>query len=101
MGGNSAIQGGVDLQNSRDAADARENAILLGENGASGELRRIDRGVAGRVARGAIFEQRVLDNGGKATRIPIHWTTVLGSQFLLGLSAVSCQLSVQFVQLAF
>src|SRR5271165_2350018 len=72
MGSHRAIQGGIHVQNAGDAADARENAVLLGENRSRGTLVRINAGIAGGVARRAILQQRVLDNRGDASAIPVH-----------------------------
>ena len=39
----------------------------------------INAGIAGRIAGGAIFQQRVLDDGGNATSVPVHRSVVVGS----------------------
>ena len=61
MGNDGAIEGSIHFEDSRDGAHTRENALLLGQNSARRALRRVDAGVAGRIARGSVFEQRVLD----------------------------------------
>ena len=63
----SAVERGVNIENARHAADAGENAILLGEDGRRRALVGIDAGVAGRIARGPVFEQRVLEDRGDAS----------------------------------
>src|SRR5580698_10212793 len=67
-----AIQFRVHVENAGHAADPGQDAILLREDGASGTLIRIDTGVAGGIARGPVFLERVLDDGGDASAIPVH-----------------------------
>jgi len=71
-----AIERGVDIENARHAADSRENAILLSENGGRGALVGIDAGVAGGITRGPVFEQRILDDGGDASAVKVHKAVV-------------------------
>jgi len=70
--GDGAVEVGVDVKNAGDAANAGESAILLGKHGARRALVGIDAGIAGGIARGPVFLQRVLDNGGDASAIPVH-----------------------------
>ena len=67
-----SIEHRINIQNARHAADSGENAILLGDDGSGRALAGIDAGIAGRVAGGAIFQQRVLDNGRNAATVPVH-----------------------------
>src|SRR5208283_5369836 len=69
---NGAVERGVDIENAADAANAGENAILLGQNRRRGALIRVDAGVAGGVARSPVFEQRVLENCGDASATKVH-----------------------------
>ncbi len=62
-----AVERRIDIENARHAADARQNAFLLGENRRRRPLVGIDAGIAGRIARRPVFEQRVLDNRGDAS----------------------------------
>ena len=57
-----AIERGVDVENSGNASEAGENALLFGDDGCRGALVGIYAGVTGRVARRAIFVQRILEN---------------------------------------
>src|SRR5579872_6070685 len=70
------VDGGIELliniENAGDTAEAGENAILLGENRRNGALVWINAGRTGGVARGAIFLQRVFDDGGQPPIIPFH-----------------------------
>src|SRR5208337_1519164 len=81
----SAIEGGVDIEDAGNYTDAGENAIFLGEDGGRGALIGIDAGVAGGVARGPVFEQRVFDDRGDASTVKVHdygsQLPVLSSQF--------------------
>src|SRR5947209_14947200 len=72
MGSYSAVQRSVDIEDSRNAADSRQNAILFGNDGRGGPLIGVNAGIAGRIAGGAVLQQGILDNGGRASRIPIH-----------------------------
>ncbi len=62
-----AVERGVDVENPRHAAEAGQNALLLGDNRRRSALVGIDAGVAGRIARRPIFVQRVLQNRGNAS----------------------------------
>ncbi len=75
MRSDGAIEGGVNVEDAGDAADAGENAILFGENGGGGALVGIDAGVAGGVAGGAVLEQRVLNDRSDASAVEVHKTT--------------------------
>src|SRR6185437_4987276 len=70
--GHSAVDQRINVQNARDASDARKNTILFGQNGGRGPLVGINAGVAGGIMRGPVFEQRVLQNCCEASAIPIH-----------------------------
>src|SRR5581483_8669493 len=72
VGSHGAIECGINIQNPACAADPRQNAILLGENGGGSALVGINAGVAGGVARGAILEERILQNRRKSPAIPVH-----------------------------
>ena len=61
-----------------NATDAGQNAILLGQNRARRALVGIDAGVAGRIPRGPVFEQRVLQDRGNAPAVPIHRSVASG-----------------------
>jgi len=61
-----AVERGIDIENARDRPNASENAILLGNHRANGALVGIDAGIAGRIARCPVFEQRILKYGGDA-----------------------------------
>ena len=67
-----AIQRGIHVENARHAADPGQNAILLREDGAGGALAGIDAGIAGGIAGRAVFEQRVLENRGNPSAVPVH-----------------------------
>ena len=62
-----AIERGVNVENARNAAEAGDNALLLGEDGGGSALIGIDAGVAGGIARGAVLGERVLQNGRDAS----------------------------------
>jgi len=61
-----------DIEDAGDGADPGENAILLGADGRLRLLQGIDAGGSSGVARGVIFRQRVLEDGGNTARIPVH-----------------------------
>ena len=60
--GDRTIERGVYIEDASDASDAGQNAILLGQDRCRRPLVGIDAGVAGRIARRPVFEQRVLEN---------------------------------------
>ena len=70
--GDGSVERGVDVEDAADAADASENAILLGEERGGGALTGIDAGVTGGIAGGPVFEQRVLDNCRDASAVEVH-----------------------------
>jgi len=74
VGGHSSVEGGVHIENARHTTDSGEDAILFGDNGRGRALVGVDAGVAGGIARRPVFDQRVLQDGGEASRIPIHKT---------------------------
>src|SRR5579862_8403739 len=78
--GHRAVEGGVHVENARYASDSGKNAFLLRYDGRRRALVGIDAGIAGRIARSPVFQQRVLENGGDATAIPIH-KAVVSCQF--------------------
>jgi hypothetical protein len=80
MRSHSAVERGVDIENAADAADAGQNALLLGKNGGRRALVGINAGVAGRVARGPVFEQRVLKNRGNAPAVKVRARPVIALQ---------------------
>ncbi len=67
-----AIKDSVDVEDARDHADASEDAILFGKDGRGGALARVDAGVAGGVARGAVFKERVFQDRGNASAVKVH-----------------------------
>src|SRR3954468_16779239 len=71
-----AVEGSEDVENARNDADAGEDAILLRHDSAGAALVRINHRVAGRVAGGAIFPQRVFKNGGDASGMEVHFLAV-------------------------
>src|SRR5262249_60025845 len=72
VGDHRAIEHGVNIKNSRDAAQAGQNALLLGNHGPDRPLVGIDAGIGGGVAGGPVFEQRVFQNRSNAPAIPVH-----------------------------
>src|SRR5207245_11391389 len=52
---------------------SRQNTILFRNNSSGGPLVRLNAGVAGRIAGGAIFQQRVLDHGSEPSAVPVHF----------------------------
>src|ERR1700683_317827 len=69
---NRAIEIRVNVEDPRHAADTGENAVLLGKDGTGSALIGVHTGVAGGIARGPVLLQRVLDDGGSASAIPVH-----------------------------
>src|SRR6185437_11656686 len=67
-----SIKHGIHIENPRYATDSSENTILFRNNGSGRALAGIDAGITRRVAGGAIFQQRVLNNGRYAATVPIH-----------------------------
>src|SRR4029077_16137982 len=53
-------------------AHSRQNAFLLGNDGAGSALAGIDTSRCGRVARGAIFQERVFDDRGNSSAMPVQ-----------------------------
>src|SRR5580658_700324 len=80
------VERGVDIEDAPHAADAGQNAILLGENGGRSPLVGIDAGVAGGIARGPVFEQRVLQNRGDASAVKVHKAVASDQWPVLGYS---------------
>src|SRR5262249_1373111 len=66
------IQVLVDLQDTAYGAGSGEKAVLLGENGGCGALLRIDAGARGGVTGGLVLQQRVFENTGDSSAVPIH-----------------------------
>ena len=66
------VERGEHVEDGWNHAHAGEHAILLGEHDAGGSLIGLDAGIAGRIARGPVFEQRVLDNGCDTAAVPIQ-----------------------------
>ena len=66
------VERGINVENARHAADPGQDAVLLGNDRRRGALVRVHAGVAGGVARRPVFQQRVLQNRGKPSTIPIH-----------------------------
>src|SRR4029077_14595230 len=82
------IELGIHIQNARDAANARQNAILFCQNRGCSTLVGIDAGVAGRIARSMVLLQRVLDDCGNASAIPVH-KSVVGTCYLMSSNSFS------------
>ena len=74
----STVEHGEDVENRGDDTESCENAVLFGDDCSGCSLVRIDAGVTGGVARGAIFQQRVLQDGGNASAVPVHGNQVSG-----------------------
>jgi len=67
-----AIQRAIHVENAPDRSKTSQNAVLLGKNCSRRALAGINAGVAGRIARGPVLEQRVLNNGGDTTAVKVH-----------------------------
>ena len=73
MGGNfvvrsdGAVEGRINVENARHTSNSGENAFLLGYDCRRGSLVGVNASVAGGIARGPVFEQRVLEDGGDAS----------------------------------
>ena len=67
-----AVKHREDVEDAVNATQTGEDAILLGEDGRRGALVGIDARVGGGIARGAVFEQRVFQNGRDAAGCPVH-----------------------------
>src|SRR5580704_7601390 len=67
-----AVEIRINVEDARHTTDAGENAILFGKDGSRGALIRIYTGVAGGIARGPVLLQRVFDDGGNASAVPVH-----------------------------
>src|SRR5437879_4700484 len=78
MRSHSSVQSSIDIENPRHASDSRQNTVLLRNDSSGGPLIRLNTGVAGRVARGAIFQQRILDHGSKPSTSPVHYFLYVG-----------------------
>ncbi len=61
-----------DLNDALHAADTRQDAVLLGEDGGGGALLWVYGGMGGGVTRGLIFQQRVFQDRGDASAMPVH-----------------------------
>jgi hypothetical protein len=72
MRGDSAVEIGIHVENTGNRADPTENAVLFGNNGSRSALIGVDAGIAGGIARGPIFLQRIFDDAGDASAIPVH-----------------------------
>ncbi len=78
VGYDGSVDGGEYVEDGGNYADARKDAVLFREHGGSGFLIRLHASVAGRVARGAILEQRVLQDRGEVAIGPVHKSVVSG-----------------------
>ena len=67
-----AIEHGEHVKNAGCCSNASQNTILLGQYGAYGALVGINAGVAGRIARGPVFEQRVFKDCRNAPAVKVH-----------------------------
>ena len=67
-----AVERGINVENARHTANPGQDAVLLGNDRRRGALVRVHAGIAGGVARRPVFQQRVLQNRGKSSAIPIH-----------------------------
>src|SRR5262249_45856423 len=65
----------VHFQNAADRAHAGKNAVLLGQDRRRGSLLRIDARPRSCVTGGLVLQQRVLQNGGNSSTMPIHTST--------------------------
>src|SRR5579864_6493874 len=101
----SAIECGIDVENTCNAAEPGENAILFRQYGARGALVGIDAGVAGRIACRPVLEQRILQHRGNAPAIPVHKSSCQWPVASYKLNRVYRELlyspAAQFTQLAF
>src|SRR5579863_718258 len=57
-----SVKGGINVENAGHAADSRKYAFLLRDDRRGSPLVRIDTGIAGRIASGAVFHERVLED---------------------------------------
>src|SRR5258708_22853196 len=71
------VQPLVNFQNAGNGAHARQNAVLLGENGGCSALLRVNAGTRSRVTGGFIFQQPVFQNVADSTAVPIHTVSCL------------------------
>jgi len=67
-----AVERGEDVEDATHAPNAREHAILFGQDGGRGALVHIDTSVGGGIARGAVLQQRVLQDGRDSSVRPVH-----------------------------
>src|SRR5207244_828895 len=74
----SSIQRSVDIEDPRHTSDSSQNTVLFRNNSSGGPLVRLNAGIAGRIAGGAIFQQRILDHGSKPSTIPVHYFLYVG-----------------------
>src|SRR5437763_2904091 len=72
MRNHGAIERAIHVENASDCSKTSQNAVLLGKDRSRRALAGINAGVAGRIARGPVLEQRVLNNGGDATAVKVH-----------------------------
>src|SRR5437870_8953894 len=79
MRSHSSVQSSIDIENPRHASDSRQNTVLLRNHSSGGPLVRLNAGIAGRIAGGAIFQQRILDHGSEASAIPVHCLCTAGT----------------------
>src|SRR5579864_569914 len=68
----STVEGREYIENGRNYAQTRKNAILFRDDGGRRPLIRINASVAGGIARRPVFEQCVFEDGGNAAAVEVH-----------------------------
>src|SRR5438445_9097988 len=71
----SAVEDRIDIEYPRYTTDTRQNTILFRKDRTRRTLVGINAGIAGRIARGPVLEQRVFKDRGNAPAIPVHKNT--------------------------
>src|SRR6266700_2262715 len=96
MRSHSSVQSSIDIEDPRHASDSGQNTVLFRNNSSGGPLVRLNTGIAGCIAGGAIFQQRILDHGSKPSAIPVHYflcgaaTFSRPSTIRVGTAALGC-----------
>jgi hypothetical protein len=67
-----AVEPAENIEETRDATDSRENALLFGDDGGSGAQRGLDGHGRGHIAGGLILSECLLQNGFDAAALPLH-----------------------------
>src|SRR5713226_8549949 len=81
------VQRSIDVQDTRNTAQSRQDAVLLGDDGGRSALVGLDASVAGGIAGGTVLQQRVLQHGGNAAAVPVHVIAILPACFESSLAA--------------